>query len=99
MKSAPERGTSRLHTRREVTPLDDILLVAGAWCLLALLIFIAARPALRANRREEVELGAAELEPAVSVPRHADVPSPAGAQERAAHLLDTGYLGLVHDRL
>jgi putative nucleotidyltransferase with HDIG domain len=79
--------------------LDDILLVAGAWCLLALLIFIAARPALRANRREEVELGAAELEPAVSVPRHADAPSPAGAQERAAHLLDTGYLGLVHDRL
>jgi hypothetical protein len=31
--------------------LDELLLVAGAWCLLALLVFLLVRPALRVGRR------------------------------------------------
>jgi HD-GYP domain-containing protein (c-di-GMP phosphodiesterase class II) len=80
--------------------LSDILLVAGAWCLLALLIFLIVRPAFRMGRREDVleERAAEELKtlaPARPVARAA----PAAPLERAARLVDTGYLGLVHDRL
>jgi HD domain/GAF domain len=83
--------------------LDDILLVVAAWCLLALLIFLVARPALRANRRQEVlEARAAEeltVSAVPSAPGRAAVTARAGPHERASHLVDTGYLGLVHDRL
>jgi HD-GYP domain-containing protein (c-di-GMP phosphodiesterase class II) len=76
--------------------LVDILLVAGVWCLVALLIFLLARPALHANRRQDVsEERVAEELMAYSVPRAA----PAGPLERASRLVETGYLGLVHDRL
>jgi putative nucleotidyltransferase with HDIG domain len=75
--------------------LVDILLVAGVWCLVALLVFLLARPALHANRRQEREQGVAEELMARPVPRAA----PAGPLERASRLVETGYLGLVHDRL
>lgn len=78
----------------------DILLVAGAWCLVALLIFLLARPALRANRREEVlEEDAAEELMISALPRPVARAAPAGPLERASRLLATGYPGLVHDRL
>jgi HD-GYP domain-containing protein (c-di-GMP phosphodiesterase class II) len=78
--------------------LDEILLVAGAWCLLALVVFLLARPALRLNRRQEVlDARAAEELRLSSPPRRAALP--AGPHERATRLLETGYLGLVHDRL
>jgi HD-GYP domain-containing protein (c-di-GMP phosphodiesterase class II) len=80
--------------------LPDILLVAGAWCLLALLIFLLARPALSMGRRQDVLEERAAQELSVSaVPRPAAAPAPAGPLERATRLVDTGYLGLVHDRL
>lgn len=79
--------------------MDELLLVAGAWCLLALLIFLLVRPALRMGRRQEVlEVREAE-ELRLSAPPHRAAPLPAGPHERATHLLETGYLGLVHDRL
>ena len=78
----------------------DILLVAGAWCLLALLFFLLVRPALRIGRRQEVleERAAQELRVA-GAPRRVAIPAPAAPLERASRLLDTGYLGLVQDRL
>jgi HD-GYP domain-containing protein (c-di-GMP phosphodiesterase class II) len=82
--------------------LSDILLVAGAWCVLALLIFFVARPALRIGRRQEVleERAAAELKVAGTLGRVAPpLPAPPAPLERASRLVDTGYLGLVHDRL
>jgi HD-GYP domain-containing protein (c-di-GMP phosphodiesterase class II) len=80
--------------------LSDILLLAGAWCLLALLIFVLTRPALRSNRRQEVLEERAAEELMISAPaRPLARPAPAGPLERASRLVDTGYLGLVHDRL
>jgi HD domain/GAF domain len=80
--------------------LSDILLVAGAWCILALLLLLVARPALRMGRREDVleERGAEELM-VTALPRPVPRAAPAGPLERASHMVDTGYLGLVHDRL
>lgn len=80
--------------------MSDILLLAGAWCLLALLIFLMARPALRANRRQEVLEERATEELMVSaLPHPVARPAPVGPLERASRLVETGYLGLVHDRL
>jgi putative nucleotidyltransferase with HDIG domain len=81
--------------------LTEIFLVAGAWCLLALVVFALVRPALRVNRREEtLELNAAEEMMVAAIPMaRSPVPDLAGPRERAAHLVDTGYMGLVHDRL
>jgi HD-GYP domain-containing protein (c-di-GMP phosphodiesterase class II) len=80
--------------------LSDVLLVAVAWCLLALLIFLVARPALRMGRRQEVlEERAAEELMVTALPRPVARAAPAGPLERASRLVDTGYLGLVHDRL
>jgi HD-GYP domain-containing protein (c-di-GMP phosphodiesterase class II) len=80
--------------------LADILLVAGVWCLLALVVFLLARPALRMGRRQDVLEERAAHELSVSaVLRPAAPPTPAGPLERATRLVDTGYLGLVHDRL
>jgi HD-GYP domain-containing protein (c-di-GMP phosphodiesterase class II) len=79
--------------------LDELLLVAGAWCLLALLVFLLVRPALRVGRRQEVlEVREAE-ELRLSAPPRRAAALPAGPHERATRLLETGYLGLVHDRL
>jgi putative nucleotidyltransferase with HDIG domain len=80
--------------------LSDILLVAGAWCLLALLFFFFAIPALRIGRRQDVHEERAAEELMVTAPaRPVARAAPAGPLERASHLVDTGYLGLVHDRL
>jgi HD-GYP domain-containing protein (c-di-GMP phosphodiesterase class II) len=80
--------------------LSDILLLVGVWCLLALLMFLLTRPALRANRREEVlEEHAAEELMIAALPRPVARAAPPGPLERASRLLDTGYPGLVHDRL
>jgi putative nucleotidyltransferase with HDIG domain len=81
--------------------LPDILLVVGAWCLLALVIFLLARPALRMGRRQEVleERATEELMVSAPPPRPVVRRPPAAPLERASRLLDTGYLGLVHDRL
>jgi putative nucleotidyltransferase with HDIG domain len=83
--------------------LDDIVLVAAAWCLLALVVFALVRPALHANRRQDaLELHAAEELMVAALPmarRPVAVPNLAGPHERASHLVATGYLGLVHDRL
>ena len=79
--------------------MDELLLVAGAWCLLALLVFLLVRPALRVGRRQEVlEVREAE-ELRLSAPPRPAARLPAGPHERATRLLETGYLGLVHDRL
>jgi HD-GYP domain-containing protein (c-di-GMP phosphodiesterase class II) len=80
--------------------LSDILLLAGAWCVLAVLIFLLARPALRASRRQEAleEHEAKELMVSART-RPIARPAPVGPLERASRLVDTGYLGLVHDRL
>lgn len=75
------------------------MLLAAAWCVLALVVFLFARPALRANRRQDtLELRAAEELMVSAVPPRV-APPPAGPHERATRLLETGYLGLVHDRL
>jgi HD-GYP domain-containing protein (c-di-GMP phosphodiesterase class II) len=83
--------------------LIEIVLFAAAWCVLALLVFAFTRPALRANRREDAhELHAAEELMIAAVPmarRPAAGVSLAPARERTSHLLESGYLGLVHDRL
>jgi HD-GYP domain-containing protein (c-di-GMP phosphodiesterase class II) len=83
--------------------LDDIVLVVAAWCLLAIVVFALARPALGANRRQDaLELHAAEELMVAAVPmarRRVAVPNLAAPHERAAHLVESGYLGLVHDRL
>jgi HD-GYP domain-containing protein (c-di-GMP phosphodiesterase class II) len=82
---------------------NEIVLVGAAWCLLALFIFILARPALRAGRREDdLELRATEELKVAAVARAGrTVPAPKllTPHERASRLLATGYLGLVHDRL
>jgi HD-GYP domain-containing protein (c-di-GMP phosphodiesterase class II) len=73
---------------------DEILLVvAAAWCSLALLLFLLLRPSLRAGDREDV-LSARE-----AIERRVAADAPAAPHERATHLVETGYLGLVHDRL
>jgi HD-GYP domain-containing protein (c-di-GMP phosphodiesterase class II) len=91
--------------------LDEIVLVvAGLWCLLALAVFVLLRPALRANTRQDAlaaraaeELRVATRAPAQAAPaaagRPGPVAAPPGPHERATHLVETGYLGLVHDRL
>jgi HD-GYP domain-containing protein (c-di-GMP phosphodiesterase class II) len=80
--------------------LADILLVAGVWCILAVLIFLLVRPALRIGRRQDVlEMRAAKELQVSAVPRRPARPLPAAPLERATRLVETGYLGLVHDRL
>jgi HD-GYP domain-containing protein (c-di-GMP phosphodiesterase class II) len=80
--------------------LADILVVTGAWCVLALLIFLLARPALRMGRRQEVLEERATEEMMVSAPpRPVARRAPAAPLERASRLVETGYPGLVHDRL
>ena len=80
--------------------MSDILLLAGAWCLLAVLIFLLARPAFRASRRQEA-LEEPEVKELMASARRRPIarPAPVGPLERASRLLETGYLGLVHDRL
>ena len=80
--------------------MSDILLLAGAWCLLAVLIFLLARPAFRASRRQEA-LEEPEVKELMASVRRRPIarPAPVGPLERASRLLETGYLGLVHDRL
>ncbi len=75
------------------------MLLAAAWCVLALLVFLLARPALRANRRQDTLALRAAKELMVSAGPRRAAPAPARPHERATRLLDTGYLGLVHDRL
>ena len=80
--------------------MSDILLLAGAWCLLAVLIFLLVRPAFRASRRQEA-LEEPEVKELMASARRRPIapPAPVGPLERASRLLETGYLGLVHDRL
>jgi HD-GYP domain-containing protein (c-di-GMP phosphodiesterase class II) len=83
--------------------LVEIGLVAAAWCLLAMLVFAIVRPAFLANRREEaLQLEAAEeliAGTASLAPPRGPAAQLAAPHERASHLVQTGYLGLVHDRL
>ena len=80
--------------------MSDILLVAGAWCLLALLAFLLASPMFRVGRRQDrLSARAAGGLSVSSVPRPVASRAPAGPLERASRLVETGYLGLVHDRL
>jgi HD-GYP domain-containing protein (c-di-GMP phosphodiesterase class II) len=83
--------------------LDEIVLVAVAWCLVAVVVFAVVRPALRAGRREDAFHARAADELIASAaslaPPHAPVARLAAPHERASHLVETGYLGLVHDRL
>jgi HD-GYP domain-containing protein (c-di-GMP phosphodiesterase class II) len=83
--------------------LEEILLfVAAVWFTLSLLVFLLFRPTLRAGSRHDAlsARSAEELEfLAVPQPAPAEEPPPALPHERASRLLETGYLGLVHDRL
>jgi HD-GYP domain-containing protein (c-di-GMP phosphodiesterase class II) len=79
--------------------LDEIVLVVAAlWCVLALLVFLLIRPALRSGTRHDALSARAATELSVAPPP-APREQPAVPHERAMHLLETGYLGLVHDRL
>jgi HD-GYP domain-containing protein (c-di-GMP phosphodiesterase class II) len=81
----------------------ELIVVAAVWCLLALIAFGVARPALRVNRREDAhELDAAEEMMVAAVPMAGSEVTEqhvAAPHERANHLIETGYMGLVHDRL
>jgi HD-GYP domain-containing protein (c-di-GMP phosphodiesterase class II) len=84
--------------------LEQILLaVAALWCVLAVLVFLLVRPALRAASRHDTlsVRNAHELQFAVPPPPEAGpvAPVPPAPHGRATSLLETGYLGLVHDRL
>jgi HD-GYP domain-containing protein (c-di-GMP phosphodiesterase class II) len=82
--------------------LDEIVLVLGAlWCVLAVLVFLLIRPALRSGARADDLSARAATEMWAAPPPPADTPPrrPVAPHERAAHLVETGYLGLVHDRL
>jgi putative nucleotidyltransferase with HDIG domain len=83
--------------------LNEIVLVAAAWCVVAVVVFAVVRPALRAGRREDAFHARAADELIASAaslaPPRAPVARLAAPHERASHLVDTGYLGLVHDRL
>jgi putative nucleotidyltransferase with HDIG domain len=77
------------------------LVVAVVWSVLALLVFLVVRPALRAGSRHDLlSLRAAREVRAAPRPEPGIFePSPAGHRARATFLVETGYLGLVHDRL
>jgi putative nucleotidyltransferase with HDIG domain len=81
---------------------EIVLVFAIAWCLLALLVLVLILPILRANRRQDLldTRAAQELMAAMGPPaRQPDPTAPPAPHERALHLVETGYLGLVHDRL
>jgi GAF domain len=80
---------------------EILLVVAAVWCSLSVLVFFLFRPSFRAGARHDAlsERAAHELH-FLSLPEpRAPGPQPVRPQERAARLLETGYLGLVHDRL
>ena len=80
---------------------EVVLVVAAVWCLLALLVFLLIRPGFRAaGRHDALSVRALEeLRAAPAAPDPAVEPKPVGPHARAKHLVETGYLGLVHDRL
>jgi HD-GYP domain-containing protein (c-di-GMP phosphodiesterase class II) len=76
-----------------------VLAVIAVWCVLAVLVFLLIRPAFRSGSRFDA-LSARMAEEIRVAPSPAPVEHPrAGPHARAAHLVETGYLGLVHDRL
>jgi HD-GYP domain-containing protein (c-di-GMP phosphodiesterase class II) len=81
--------------------LDGIVLVLLAvWCGLALLVFLLIRPALRSGARHDALSARAAVELWPPLPEPAAPPRPpVPPHERAQHLVATGYLGLVNDRL
>ena len=81
--------------------MDEIVLVlAAVWCVLAVLVFVLIRPALRSGARHDALSVRAAVETwAALPPPEAEPKRPAAPHERVAHLVETGYLGLVHDRL
>jgi putative nucleotidyltransferase with HDIG domain len=80
--------------------LVEIVLVAIAvWCVLSVVVFLLVRPALHAASGQGVPVAdPAGEDSAAPAPRTYEA-HPAGPHARAAHLVETGYLGLVHDRL
>jgi putative nucleotidyltransferase with HDIG domain len=81
--------------------LEEILLVVLAvWCALSLLAFLLFLPALRAgSRADEVSARAAWELDVVRAPEPVALDRSPVGHRRASRLLETGYLGLVHDRL
>jgi HD-GYP domain-containing protein (c-di-GMP phosphodiesterase class II) len=82
--------------------LETVVVAAAAvWCVLGVLAFLVLRPALRAGARHDLlsERAARGLRTAPQRETPVPAPAPPGSHERAAYLLETGYLGLVHDRL
>jgi HD-GYP domain-containing protein (c-di-GMP phosphodiesterase class II) len=82
--------------------LDAIVLaLIAAWCVLALLTFVLLRPALRAGSRHDTltARAAEELRAMPAVPLPALEPREPSPRARASSLIETGYLGLVNDRL
>jgi HD-GYP domain-containing protein (c-di-GMP phosphodiesterase class II) len=79
------------------------LALAIAWCLLALLALLLILPILRAGRRQDaLDMRAAQELLVAGRPmagQPGPVVPPTAPHERAMHLVQTGYLGLVHDRL
>jgi putative nucleotidyltransferase with HDIG domain len=81
---------------------ETALLFVAAWCLLALVVLLLIRPTLRANSRQDaLDLRAAEELMAAAPIAHEPGPValPPAPHARAMRLVQTGYLGLVHDRL
>ena len=71
--------------------------------MLAALAFLLLRPALRAGARHDLlstrTARGMSVAPETPAPPPVPLPSPPALHERAAFLVETGYLALVHDRL
>jgi HD-GYP domain-containing protein (c-di-GMP phosphodiesterase class II) len=79
---------------------EIVLVLVAVWCVLALVVLLVVRPGFLAARRHN-SLTAREREELRVAPGSAvrDNERRVGPHARAAHLVETGYLGLVHDRL
>jgi HD-GYP domain-containing protein (c-di-GMP phosphodiesterase class II) len=79
---------------------EILLVVAAVWCALSLLVFFLFRPALRAgNRHDALSARAARELEVVPPPQPVALDGSPVGHRRASRLLETGYLGLIHDRL
>jgi HD-GYP domain-containing protein (c-di-GMP phosphodiesterase class II) len=78
-----------------------VLVVIGVWCLLAVVVFfLLVRPVFGAGARNDALVAIeAELLRSTPPPAPPEAAVPVAEPSHAAHLVETGYLGLVQDRL
>jgi HD-GYP domain-containing protein (c-di-GMP phosphodiesterase class II) len=76
-----------------------VLVVIAAWCVLAVVVFfLLVRPVVAAGARHDMLLAREAERLRAAAPQSPAAVAPA-EPSRAAHLVETGYLGLVQDRL